>query len=97
MISGEKNSIVFTMPDPKKADMLAATRPPEVRTAADRDGAGIVVSISKPQGTMLIDNSTPFDADKIERIRREISSGSMKIDSAMVADRMISDQKGISA
>lgn len=76
--------------------MLVAARPPEVRTAADRDGSGIVVSISKPQGTMLIDNSTPFDADKIERIRREISAGAMKIDSTMVADRMLSDQKGIS-
>ena len=97
MISGEKSGIVFTMPDPKRADMLASARPPEVRTAADRDGTGIVVSISQPQGTMLIDNSTPFDADKIERIRREISNGAMKIDSTMVADRMLSDQKGISA
>lgn len=97
MISSEKNSIQFTMPDPKKADMLVAMRPPEVRTAADRDGAGIVVSISKPQGTMLIDNSTPFDADKIERIRRQISEGAMKIDSTMIADRMISDQKAMSA
>ncbi|WP_275271883.1 flagellar biosynthesis anti-sigma factor FlgM [Limnobacter sp. P1] len=93
MISGDKPPIAFTMPDPKKADALAASRPPEVKTAADRDGASVVVSISRPRGTMLVDSTTPFDADKVEMIRRQLSEGGLKIDASIVADRMINDQK----
>lgn len=79
MISGDKPPIAFTMPDPKKADALAASRPPEVKTAADRDGASVVVSISRPRVTMLVDSTTPFDADKVEMIRRQLSEGGLKI------------------
>jgi flagellar biosynthesis anti-sigma factor FlgM len=95
MISGDKPPIAFTMPDPKKADALAASRPPEVKTAADRDGASVVVSISRPRGSMLVDSTTPFDADKVEMIRRQLSEGGLKIDANIVADRMINDQKAL--
>lgn len=95
MISGDKSSIAFTSPDPKKADPLVSSRPPEIKTAADRDGASVVVSFSKPQGKLLIDSTTPFDADKVEMIRRELSRGALKIDANVVADRMINDQKAL--
>jgi flagellar biosynthesis anti-sigma factor FlgM len=95
MISSDKPPIAFTMPDPKKADALAASRPPEVKIAADRDGASVVVSVSRPRGTMLLDSTTPFDADKVEMIRRQLSEGGLKIDANIVADRMINDQKAL--
>ncbi|MCR2746207.1 flagellar biosynthesis anti-sigma factor FlgM [Limnobacter parvus] len=95
MISGDKPPIAFTMPDAKKADALAASRPPEVKTAADRDGASVVVSVSRPRGTMLLDNTTPFNADKVEMIRRQLSEGGFKIEATIVAERMINDQKAL--
>ncbi len=44
---------------------------------------------------MLVDSTTPFDADKVELIRRQLSEGGLKIDANIVADRMINDQKAL--
>ena len=44
---------------------------------------------------MLVDSTTPFDADKVEMIRRQLSEGGLKIDANIVADRMINDQKAL--
>lgn len=95
MIFNDKFPVTLSMPDPKKADMLVASRPPDLNIAADRDGTSVVVSISKSAGTMLIDNTTPLDADKVEMIRRQLSEGGLKINAQIVADRMIGDQKAL--
>lgn len=81
--------------DALSSNALAASRPPEVKIAADRDGASVVVSVSRPRGTMLLDSTTPFNADKAEMIRRQLSEGGLKIDANIVADRVINDQKAM--
>jgi anti-sigma28 factor (negative regulator of flagellin synthesis) len=95
MIFNDKFPVSFTMPDPKKADMFVSARPPELNTAADRDGTSVVVSFSRSAGTLIVDNTTPLDADKLEMIRRQLSEGGFKIDARVVADRMINDQKAM--
>lgn len=44
---------------------------------------------------MLLDSITPFNADKVEMIRRQLSEGGLKIDANIVADRVINDQKAL--
>ncbi|MCQ8897702.1 flagellar biosynthesis anti-sigma factor FlgM [Limnobacter humi] len=95
MITGNNNVVVYNAPDPKKNDVLSSARPNSIRTAAEKDGQDVVVSITKKTGSMILDNRAPLDADKIERIRRELADGGYKINAALVSERMMADQRAL--
>lgn len=92
MISNESKQVVFNAPDPMRNNVLSKTRPETMQTAAQRDGADVVVSFSKQTDVMLIDNSTPFDAKKVEFVRQQLAAGALRIDAVVVAERMMADR-----
>ena len=83
---------------------VSASRPSARSVETPRDGQGTSVSDSEASATVQISNTATalldgvqggFDADKVDRVRQAISSGTYKINAEAIADKLIANAQDL--